>query len=597
MKRLNPILNMLGAVALLATTLALASCADPAIQDRATGNTGSLSISIPATASWITELQAELQSDQKGDSARAMARCSSAKVTINDTAGTTVNTQTVYPSGYGSTATLTLSQIPVGTDYAVTVDILNSYVSTSSPTVRGTITGVDIVESQNTAVSCVCLPVAPTAIAADSTTAVSLGYGKEAWFQVSLAASTPWYIYEDFSDRYIALFASTGKKISANAELITYTPKTDETVYVCLYQDTYNTTGDSTLTATTTMPEFNEGSTTRPIELALDAVHSFLLGPPSLNQEYSFYAFTTDNAGIYAIKFDKPFYGSVNLYSDAAFLTSTTITKSVYYGFYFTASAATKYYLRLDNSSGIKTITGTLVGPTATAVRVSGGTEESPTSLTLSQVNSCTVGSNPWDDTGYYSFLTNSTDTAYRLIVDATATTGHSWDTDVYSDNGYSIPVGNIYVMGACSMTKHLQLAKNTTYYIKLRNTAANANTFGVSAIPYTPNVSDIALDTWTQGELSPAQGVAWYRIAVSESTTYTVYCDDSWGGTGTISTEHSILMSDMVTAYETNIHQNNGAVNGNTITTSAGETYLYIMVAPIFSSNSGTFKIKVTKN
>jgi len=52
-----------------------------------------------------------------------------------------------------------------------------------------------------------------------------------------------------------------------------------------------------------------------------------------------------------------------------------------------------------------------------------------------------------------------------------------------------------------------------------------------------------------------------------------------------------------MVTAYETNIHQNNGAVNGNTITTSAGETYLYIMVAPIFSSNSGTFKIKVTKN
>ncbi len=129
-----------------------------------------LTITVPRFSPFFEAAVGELV-DESGDTApeggssKAFAVADEYRVTVYNSEGTEIQTS-LHTTGAGSVVGSLSNTISLGegTGYSVTVDIYNTDVSTGTPVVSGTATGIDIIENQTTPATVICLPVNPTPV-------------------------------------------------------------------------------------------------------------------------------------------------------------------------------------------------------------------------------------------------------------------------------------------------------------------------------------------------------------------------------------------------------------------------------------------------
>jgi hypothetical protein len=565
--------------------------------------TGNLKLSIPAIASWITASAGSGTS--KGSTAtRALGFVTSVKIQVQTAAGADVITpvtQNTYVTGStmsgAATSSVSVPLIPVGSNYTVKLSVYNSSVSATTPMATGQASGVSITQGANTAVSITCVPANPTSITPSSTAqTLTLAVQAEQWYSLQITSGTNYYFLQTTPNIVSAIFNSTGALISSSS-YIAYTATYTGTLYIGVVNDS-SSSATAALAVSTTAPILNEGSIASPVALSLNQAHLFQLGPYN-NQGTSYYSFTTDSAGTFALNSTWAIYAAT-LYSDSGFTTVVFSSQSDSdYGCSFTGlSASTTYYLKLtSNYADFTTFTGQIMDPAAIAAAGTHnqGSVASPLSLPLGSAISAQVGCHSYDMTSYYSFTTGSR-IDYSLSATNVSPSGNI-PFQLYSDASFHQYVGSLDVGSNSGSSGSLPpLSPATTYYMMASNGNNNS-----SFTTYTLEVSSSAVPTfislptdgtWTAGSLSSSTSTAWYAATVIGGQTYTLNWDDESQGSGTYTAYCSVnaYQGDRITAYFINAYQ--GYTTAQVINVPAGQTQVYIRVF----NGTGTFALKLVE-
>jgi len=135
-------------------------------------------------------------------------------------------------------------------------------------------------------------------------------------------------------------------------------------------------------------------------------------------------------------------------------------------------------------------------------------------------------------------------------------------------------------------------VAADDLVYIQVQGYySSGAGTFAINVSPLQPTL--LSFNTWTPGSIT-AGNCQWYVSPATVGTQYTVNWDEGYTGSGhnyTCDVKVSAYHKNLTTAYFTNIDK--AYSSPQTIT--ATEDYIYIKVQGYYSSNAGTFAIKVT--
>lgn len=99
----------------------------------------------------------------------------------------------------------------------------------------------------------------------------------------------------------------------------------------------------------------------------------------------------------------------------------------------------------------------------------------------------------------------------------------------------------------------------------------------------------------WVAGEIQAGEADAWYAFSGTEGTTYYVWWDDSWSGSGSYSLDLKVsaYQQDMSTGYFVGV--DSGYSTPQAVTIAAGEDTVYVRIAPYYAGDSGTFGVAVT--
>jgi len=564
--------------------------------------TGNLKLSIPAIASWITASAGSGTSKGRAAS-RALGIVNSVKIQVQTAAGADVITpitQNTYVTGgtmNGSTTSpVSVPLIPVGANYTIKLSVYNSNVSTITPTATGQASGVSITQGANTAVSITCVPANPTSITPSSTAqTLTLAAQAEQWYSLQVTSGTSYYFLQTTPNIRFAIFNSTGTFISSSS-YIAYTATYTGSLYIGVVNDS-SSSATAALAVSTTAPILNEGSVTTPVALSLNQSHLFQLGPYN-NQGTSYYSFTTDSAGTFALNTSSGDYNAA-LYSDSGFNTVISSQTTSNYGCLFAGlSASSAYYLKLtSDDSEFATFTGQIMDPAAIAAAGTHnqGSVASPLSLTLGSAISAQVGCHSYDMRSYYSFTTGS-GIDYSLSASNVSPSG-SIPFQLYSDASFQQSVGYLDVGSNGSSSGSLPpLSPATTYYMMASNGNGNSSfttyILEVSAAAVPTFISLPTDGTWTAGSLSSSNSAAWYVATVTGGQTYTLNWDDESQGSGTYTAYCTVsaYQGDRITAYFTNAYQ--GYTTAQVISVPAGQTQVYIRVY----NGTGTFALKLAE-
>jgi hypothetical protein len=223
---------------LSALTIALfSSCNLPASHTASSSSgTGSIKLSIPSVAPWATAAQAQVQSFGKAVGSRAYVSATSVKVQVQDASGKDVITSQTVSLSNGSA---TLSSVPVGSGYTVTVYLYNSSVSSSDPVVSGSATGVAVSADTPTSITVTCKPCKATALTLGSPAYYSLAASGEQWYSVSVASGTSlsFVATPDSSSgtTLVFLFDGDGNYINYGMPAVAYKPTAAATLYVAVW--------------------------------------------------------------------------------------------------------------------------------------------------------------------------------------------------------------------------------------------------------------------------------------------------------------------------------------------------------------------------
>ena len=119
-------------------------------------------------------------------------------------------------------------------------------------------------------------------------------------------------------------------------------------------------------------------------------------------------------------------------------------------------------------------------------------------------------------------------------------------------------------------------------------SSASSAASSAFSATPLTVNAA------WTAANMTSGVGEQWFSFEGSAGTSYKIYWDDSYQGSGTktLDVKVSCYRADRSTGYFTSV--DTAYTTPQTVTPSTSET-IYIKVVPYTSGNTGTYAVKVT--
>ena len=341
-----------------------------------------------------------------------------------------------------------------------------------------------------------------------------------------------------------------------------------------------------------------EGSLSEPIPLTLNENREFMIAN-SMSSE-SYYSFRVTEAGLYALDLPTPESYTGYLYSDAAFSvpvigdhgSAFSATSSL--GFTMSLPAAGTYYLRIKGEAANDQIweNGMICDQAyMIAHSVSSCTKTNLGALTLGTKFTGQRGYRSFDKTSYFTFTTNDYSRDYAIT---NATEGTTPNITLYSDSAFS--VGRDVKSGS-----RVVLESGTEYYVKLQFPDHNLSPSDVSvlvdSIPV-PTMIDLAVgDSWTAGAFAVGDKEAWYRVPVSQGTSYSMYLDNYYDGSGTMTSRCNISAYhiDRMTPYFT------GDISAYTtprnVTIATGNPFLYILVSPSkTSSATTTYAIKVIK-
>jgi hypothetical protein len=591
---IEKVLRSIGLLIVSASLLSLASCA-PALGSSEQGDTGSLSISIPAVASWISAASSK-------SGAKALGRCTSAYVEIRNSSNAVVAsaTQNMSTSNtIGGTGTTTVNRIPVGSDYTVQLSIFNSNVSNSVPTLIGNASGISIAKNESSAVTITCLPNNPEAISLPYASTASLVSFGEKWYSMQVTSGTTYYFVQDNSSLAIAVFDGTGALKTNGGTYLTYSPTASETIYLCI-ASCESSSPSCTFGVTTTEPKLSEGSAAAPVSIALDSSRVFKVGPYRSSNPSSYYAFTTDAEGDYAI--DIPGGASqftCTLYANSGF-TGNTIPLSNYNSQtgckFYGLAASTQYYLLITNySSSTVSASGYIMSPVtiAAAVSYNEGTLASPIDLALDSSHSSSVGYHGYDCTSVYRFTTGA-GPDYSISLGGLSSGDYIY-VCIYSDSQLKTPTTGFSLRTSTSKWD-LFLTSTTTYYLTLSNTRA-----GGTALPFTltlspvsePGYSELLADgSWATGSVSEGSS-SWFKATVAPETTYTLYMDNGNAGSGSYTAycAAGAYAQDRQTGYLNYAYSLYSS--GGTINVQSGQTTVYVRIF----NGSGTFAVRLVKN
>lgn len=251
--------------------------------------------------------------------------------------------------------------------------------------------------------------------------------------------------------------------------------------------DTTNDTADDTTDDTTVS---NEGSESSPVSLTLDTTHSAKIGANPFDggdEYYSYYAFTTSDAGSYIItaaSLSESADVDLRVFSDATFDTQEGYSNNSTYdgeSLTLTLDGSTTYYLRVENVSEYD-LTFNLLVDAPEAVVVDASTSEgsvvSPVSLTLGTAHDGKIGtySNAETRYSYYEFTTTTAgEYSYAVTYDGDSTS--DLDFNLYTtavNDGY---VNTYYNNSAGTFT----LDAASTYYLKILNYETADVTFSMT--------------------------------------------------------------------------------------------------------------------
>ena len=341
----------------------------------------------------------------------------------------------------------------------------------------------------------------------------------------------------------------------------------------------------------------NEGSVASPVTLTVNQAHTFQMGPSSSNPT-SYYSFTTNGAGKYAI--DGGGSGSYNatLYSDPGFSTSVSAQTSVQHGCEFAdMGATTTYFLKLENtSSNILTFSGQIMDPTAIASDStdSQGSVGSPVPLTVGVAIPAKVGGHFNNRTSYYSFTTGA---GIDYVLSASGS-GNSVKLDVYGAadfSSYWYAEENLALNNGSAGL--LPLSPNSTYYLEATN--PNSGTAPISfnlegSASSSPQFTALPSNgTWTVGNLGDGD-IIWYVATVTGGQNYVLKWDDVFQGSGIYTGYDAVeaYQADRLTPYFVNGYP--GYTTPMTISVPSGQTKVYICVDAAWIGSSGTFALQI---
>lgn len=101
----------------------------------------------------------------------------------------------------------------------------------------------------------------------------------------------------------------------------------------------------------------------------------------------------------------------------------------------------------------------------------------------------------------------------------------------------------------------------------------------------------------WHDGRVPVYNAVVWYAASVTPGTSYTLYWDDIYSGSGRYSANVYVgaYQSGLATTYFT--YLDSGYSTGRTFTAAAGQSSVYIRINSAGSYNTGTFALKLKQN
>jgi hypothetical protein len=498
----------------------------------------------------------------------------------------------------GSSSSISLDLIPVGT-YTVRLSLYNSAVSSSTPQVTGTASGVVITKGGMTTAAITCLPTNPSAISVSDSKALSLDSWAEQWYSLAVVSGTAYYFTLDNANYRFALFDGSGSYISSASDYLTYTPTDAGSLYIAIVNNS-GSTSSATFAVPTTAPVLNEGSVSSPVALTLNSSHSFKVGSYSSGQSVSYYSFTTTSSGDYAINMPTNTNSyTASLYSSSDFSTTVVDPDSYYdsYGRRFSGLAAgTTYYLELVGNSGSSlNASGTIMDSAAiaAAAKSSEVSKSSPQGLTLGSGHAAGVGYLGYDSSSYYSFTTGA-GVDYSLTLSGLGSS--AWlSAAFFSDSSFSSQATASYQFSSSSTSASLTLKASTTYYLRISNSGASAFsytlTIAAAAEPAINALPIVSTDSWTTGTLASSSDAAWYSADVTSGMSYTLYLDNANGsGTYTTYSYAGIYLTDRATldySYLSNIYS-----SGCSFTATSSK--VYILVTGI---SAGGFALKLMQN
>jgi hypothetical protein len=338
-------------------------------------NAGTISITIPRIASWITVPPSPTSKGVSNNSSiKAYAIADSAHFELKDSANADVVAPWDVTNASGNITTVKENITP-GTDYTLYVKIYNLAVSSTVQVVEGQAGPISIVDSQITPVTVTCIPYNPTQVVVGTpSAAASLSQEQEKWYY----ADIPDIGLYDFTvsptpsnSLNLGLFNAAGVNISSSS----YSK-------IVLYNSAVNTRYYLGVANT-----YSSGTVNFTVNVSPTTITSLPLGPSwtagSLNSYYDqkWYSFDALAGNAYTIGWDDSYQGSgtytSDVYVSAYHADFTTSYFSGYDSGYsspqqISVTASEKVYIKVYNyysygTFALQAINIGLAGPTNVA--------------------------------------------------------------------------------------------------------------------------------------------------------------------------------------------------------------------------------------
>lgn len=442
--------------------------------------TGIINIQLPAIASCLQSAGADqgaASASKSKTGGRAIALITGYKVEVKNASGGDVITPLTVSYAASFTTSSNPIAVPAGGPYTVKVSVYNDNTSSTAPTVEGTATGVYVAGGANTEISITCFPAATTPLSVDAAAlSETFTHYYERWYTVDLAAGTLYYFQTGNPATVGLLYSSAGTLISSGT-YFEYTPSAGGRYYFA-WVGVASVPSTSTLKVSTIAPVLSEGTALNPISLGLNTDHLFKVGPYGGSQAVSYYSFTADAAGSYALTSSAnttPYY--LELYSDKY---STLVDKSsslvkgkVWDGLV----SGHEYFFKLTLSPGpssAPSFSGLIMDPPAIAAYVpqSEGTSTVPIELAVGGTSAVKVGPTVFDYTSYYHFKTGAS-IDYSITVSAIPSYGEILFVIGTANSSTGSPLEKT------NMT--YTLLPNTDYYIQLISYSSAVESFSLT--------------------------------------------------------------------------------------------------------------------